>query len=100
MVVNQVLSEYPLLNLNLKLMICDYILVFLFVFYVGHPKQSIFLTTIYGLYFSLHYTHYKLHFFHDIDLLWAAFNVLHQHLYVHYTYDSMWLHDSGLIKGT
>ena len=40
---------------------------------VGPPKESIFLTTIYGLYFSHHYTHDKLHFLHDIDLLWAAF---------------------------
>ena len=34
-------------------------------FDVGPPKESIFLTTIYCLYFSLHYTHYKLHFIHD-----------------------------------
>ena len=27
------------------------------VFYVGLPEESIFLTTIYGLYFSHHYTH-------------------------------------------
>ena len=31
-------------------------------FYVGAPKESIFLSTIYGLYISHHYTHYKLHF--------------------------------------
>ena len=42
---------------------------------VGPPKESIFLTTIYGLYFSHHYIHYKLHFMHDTDLLWAAFSI-------------------------
>ena len=35
----------------------------MFLFNVGPSKDSIFLTTIYGLYFSRDYTHYKLHFF-------------------------------------
>ncbi len=36
------------------------------------PRRASFLTTFYGLYFSHHYTCYKLQFFHDIDHLWAA----------------------------
>ncbi len=37
------------------------------------PRRASFWTTFYGLYFSHHYTHiYKLHFFHDLDHLWAA----------------------------
>ena len=51
------------------------------IFFVDLPKESIFLTTIYGLYLSHLYTHYKLHFLHNVDLLCAAFHVLHQHLY-------------------
>ena len=40
-----------------------------FFIHVGPPKESIFLTTIYGLYFRHHYTNtfYKLHFFHSIE---------------------------------
>ena len=34
------------------------ILIVPIVFYVGPPKERIFFTTIYGLYFSHHYTHY------------------------------------------
>ena len=45
-------------------------------------------TTNYGLYFSNHYTHYKLHFLH-----------IPMHGHSGY-YDSMWLNDSGPIKGT
>ncbi len=41
-------------------------------FNVGPPKESMFLTNFYGLYFSHHYTCYKSQFFHDIDHLWAA----------------------------
>ena len=37
-------------------------------------KESIFLTTIYGLYFSHHFTYaYKLHFLHDTDLCGQLF---------------------------
>ena len=49
-------------------------------FNVALWRRASFLTTIYVLYFSHYYTHYKLHFLHYIDLLWAAFHVLHQHL--------------------
>jgi hypothetical protein len=43
-------------------------------FYVGPPKESIFLTTFYGLYFSheLHMLQITI-LYHDIDHLWAAF---------------------------
>ena len=43
-------------------------------FNVGPPKECIFLTTIYGLCFSHHYTYtfYKLHFFHDVAALITA----------------------------
>ncbi len=36
-------------------------------------RRASFWTTFCGLYFNHHYTHiYKLHFFHDLDHLWAA----------------------------
>ena len=34
------------------------------VFYVGPPKEDIFLTSFYGLYFSHNYTYYKLQSLH------------------------------------
>ena len=44
---------------------------------ICHPEEGIFLTTFYGLYFS---HQLQITFLHDIDLLWAAIHVLHQHL--------------------
>ena len=39
-------------------------------FDVGHPKENIFLTTIYGLYFSHHYAHYITNSLHSIHKLY------------------------------
>ena len=44
-------------------------------FNVGPPKESIFLTTIYGLYFSHHYTHITNYNLSHFGPLWAAFRV-------------------------
>ena len=43
---------------------------------VGPPKESIFSTTFYGLYFSTYNTQtLQITFLHDIDILWAAFQI-------------------------
>ena len=52
---------YPVYNMELS-------------FNAGPPMESIFLTTIYGLYFSHHYTYkYKLHFLHEIEFCSSIF---------------------------
>ena len=58
-----------------------------FFFNVGLPLESIFLTTIYGLYFS---HHYKLHFLHGpVKDMCTIVTIPMLSGY----YDSMWLHD-------
>ena len=63
-----------------------------FYFNVGLPKEGIFLTTIASMvYISVIITHITNYISpYDIDILWGAFHVLHQHL-------SLWLvgRDSG-----
>ena len=51
-------------------------------FHIGTPKESIFLTTIHGLYFSHHYTHYKLYFSSCGQLFMYCINISLSDLWV------------------
>ena len=73
-------------------------------FFVGPPKESILLTTIFQ---SSLRTLQITFFLHHIDLRWATFHIgpvkdmctIPMHGHSGY-YDSMWFHDSRPIKGT